>query len=226
MKRVGIIGGMGPLATIDLYAKIVEFTNAKCDQENIPLLIDNFPQIEDRTAFILGRGKDPLPKLIESAKRLKNGGCEAIAMACNTAHFFASEIEKNAEVKILHIAKIAVCAILKNFPNAKNIAVIGTDGTKKAGIYDSELLSAGLNSVQISPVIQAKIMSCIYDGVKAGKILDFVPVFEEILNEIKADIYIAACTEIPLFLPLIKSEKNFIDPTLELAKAIVEFSKN
>lgn len=81
-------------------------------------------------------------------------------------------------------------------------------------------------TADISQISMKKLMSCIYDGVKAGKIEDFVPKFKEILNEIDADIYIAACTEIPLFLPYIGDDKIIIDATNELAKEIIRFAKS
>lgn len=226
MKRVGIIGGMGPLASADLYLKIIDATAAKSDQENIPLVIDSYPQIEDRTAFILGKGENPLPRLIESANRLKNANCAAFAMGCNTAHFFADDIVAAVDLPIIHIAEVTVKSILQNHKEAHKIAVLATIGTKKARIYDEPLKSAGLISVELGEQIQNTLMDCIYKGVKAGKINEYVGVFEDLLSRIDADIFIAGCTEIPLFLPLIKSDKIFVDPTLELAKAIVEFSRS
>lgn len=226
MKRVGIIGGMGPLASADLYMKIIEETAASSDQENIPLVIDSYPQIEDRTAFILGKGENPLPRLSESAVRLKNAGCKAFAMACNTAHFFADDVEAAAEIPLIHIAEVTVKAIRKNYPNAHKIAVLATIGTKKAKIYDDPLKEAGLISVELGEENQAALMDCIYKGVKAGKTAEYVGAFENLLGKIDADIYVVACTELPLFLPLIKSDKIFVDPTRELAKAIVEFSRS
>ena len=226
MKRVGIIGGMGPLATADLYMKIISQTPAKCDQEHIPLLIDSYPQIEDRTAFILGKGENPLPRLVESANRLKNAGCEAVCMPCNTAHFFAEDVKKQTGVKILHIAEITVEAILRDFSDAKNIAILATDGTIKAKIYENPLKNANLNPILPNLKMQNLLMDCIYKGVKAGKTAEFLSKFEEILQNTQADAYIAGCTEIPIFLPLIKSNKVFIDPTLELAKAVVKFAKS
>ncbi|MBE2984699.1 aspartate/glutamate racemase family protein [Campylobacter sp. RM9344] len=223
MKQLGIIGGMGPLATADLYKKIIDLTPATCDQEHLHIVIDSFAQIEDRTKFIMGEGVSPLAKLVQSAKRLKEAGCEAMLMACNTAHFFAPDVEKEAGVKILHIAKVAVDAIKKRYPNAKDIAVIATSGTKKAGVYDNILKEYGLNSVGFSKEQQDGLMDCIYKGVKAGKTQEFVPKFNQIISEIKADVYIAACTEIPMFLPYLDGDYKFIDATLELAKVGVEF---
>ncbi len=226
MKRVGIVGGMGPAATIDLYEKIVALTNAQIDQENIPLLIDNFPQIPDRTTFILGGKDDPYPFLKESALRLKNGGCEAICLACNTAHFFAQKLEDECDVEIIHIAKNAITAIKSNFPSAKNIAVIGTTGTKKAKIYENELVALDYNVVDIDETQMGVIMDCIYKGAKSGHLQEYVPIFNELIDGIDADIYIAACTEIPLFLPYCDKKERFLDATLELAKSIVAFSKD
>lgn len=119
MKLVGIIGGMGPLATIDLYKKVVFLTNAKSDQENIPLIIDNNTLIPDRTAYILGAKEDPFAELLKSAKRLKQSGCDAFCMACNTAHFFADRLVEQSGLPILHITKITVNAIKKEYKNVK-----------------------------------------------------------------------------------------------------------
>lgn len=227
MKRVGIIGGMGPLATIDLYEKIVKLTNAKCDQENIPLLIDNNTLLPDRPTYILDHSKpNPLPGLVESANRLKSGGCKAICMACNTAHYFVDDIVKQTGVNFLNMPKITVESILKDYKFAKNICVLATNVTIKTGIYDKELEKNGLNSVKLSHEIQDKLMSCIYDGVKAGQINEYVKLFEDVVNSLDADLFLAACTELPIFLPLIKTNKVFLDPTLELAKEIIRFSRS
>lgn len=226
MKCVGIIGGMGAKASVDLYDKITQLTPATRDQDHIHLIIDSYAQIEDRTSFILNQGQDPLPKLLLSANRLKNCGCDAIAIACNTAHFFADELEKQTGLKILHIAKIAISALINTNPEAKDIAVIATTGTQKGQIYEKVLAMYGLNSVQITDAQQEAIMSCIYKGVKAGKTEEFAPLFSQVLREIKADVFVAACTEIPLLLPHIKQDFKFIDATLELAKQIVKFAKS
>lgn len=224
MKRVGILGGMGPLATIDLYAKIVELTDAKKDQDNIPIIIDNYPQIPDRTAYILHGGEDPFPFMKEAALRLKNAGCEAVCVACNTAHYFADRLIKDTGINLLHIASIAVDAIKKEYPNAKKIAVIATTGTTKAKIYENKLVENGFECVQIPENLLENIMDCIYKGAKANKLKEYVELFNDTIDQIQADVYIAACTEIPLFLPYAKKKDKFVDSTLELAKAAVKFS--
>ncbi|ASM37441.1 aspartate/glutamate racemase family protein [Campylobacter sputorum] len=224
MKRIGIIGGMGPLATIDIYEKIVKLTNANKDQDNIPIVIDNYPQIPDRTAYILDNKENPYPYLKESALRLKQAGCEAICMACNTAHFFAKKLVDETGINLVHIAKNAVDSIKVEFPNAKKIAVIATTGTTKAKIYEDNLISAGYECVKISNENMQNIMDCIYKGVKANKTTEYVKLFNDTIDCIQADVYIAACTEIPLLLPYCKKKDLFVDATLELAKTIVKFS--
>lgn len=226
MKRVGIIGGMGALASADLYSKIVALTPAKCDQDHILLTIDNNSQIPDRTKFIFEGGNDPKPFLIDSAKRLKNSGCEAICMACNTAHYFADDIKKSVDIEILHMPKITVQSVIKNHPKAKNIAVIATTATRRTAIYDKFLKEFGLNSVEMTKEQEQAIMDCIYKGVKAGKTAEYLELFQKTIDEIEADIFIAACTEIPIFMPLIKDSSKFVDATNELAKAVIEFAKS
>ena len=101
MNKVGIIGGMGPMATVDLYSKIVSQTPAACDQEHIPVLIDVVPQIPDRTAYLLGNGQSPVPLMQESAIRLAEKGVSAICMPCNTAHAFVGSLREQISVPFL-----------------------------------------------------------------------------------------------------------------------------
>lgn len=226
MKTIGIIGGMGPAATIDLYTKITNLTNAKCDQDHIHVIIDSYPQIPDRTEYIINKKNNPLPFMVESANRLKNAGCKTIIIACNTAHYFAEEIEQKSNVKIIHIAKIATKALKERFPLAKNIAIIATNGTKTAKIYDNILEQMDLNSIKIEENIQNNIMSCIYNGVKANKVIEYSELFANSIHSIKADAFIAACTEIPILLQFLNKElKNkFIDATEELAKEAIKYA--
>lgn len=227
MKTVGIIGGMGPAASIDLYSKITSLTPAQKDQDHVHIIIDSFSAIPDRTGAILNGTKDPTPYLIKSALALKAAGADAIAMACNTAHYYADEIEKASSLKVLHIAKIAVNALLDKFKSAKNIAVIATTGTRRAGIYDNILFNKNLTSISLSANQENELMSCIYDGAKAGKIAEYAPRFKSVIDGINADAFIAGCTEVPLFLPYLSQDvrDKFIDSTNELAKEIIKFCK-
>ena len=227
MKTLGIIGGMGPAATIDLYSKIVAHTPATSDQNHIHVIIDSYPQIEDRTAFICGSGETPLPKLLESARRLEKAGAQGLVMPCNTAHYFADDISKAVNIPLLHIVDSAAAAVRKNHPKAKNIALFATFGTKRAGVYSNVLTKYAYNLIELPEHIEDNIMECIYSGVKAGKIEDYAPLFAKCVEEAEkmgADVIIAGCTEIPLLIPYVKSKIPIIDPTLELAKRAVNFA--
>ncbi|KGQ69823.1 aspartate racemase [Chelonobacter oris] len=224
MKRLGIMGGMGPLATLDLYQKIVAMTAAQKDQDHIPVIIDSYPQIEDRTAYILGHGNTPRPKMLESAVRLRNAGAQALLIACNTAHYFADDIEKYVNLPVIHIAKVSIEAIKQRYPDAQNIAVIATDGTQKSGIYSTLLKQDGFNCVELSEQQQKKVMACIYDGAKAGNVEGYQALFNHVIEQLDADIFIAACTEIPLFLPKLEKATLFLDATSELAAQGIKFA--
>lgn len=227
MKRLGIIGGMGPMATIDLYKKITELTPARRDQNHIHIIIDSYPQIEDRTAHIVKGEKSPLPRLLESAKRLEAAGAEALLMPCNTAHYFAPDIERKVKTPLIHIVRCTAEAIKNDYPNAKKIGLFATTGTKKAGVYDKILAEYGFETAQFPQALENDIMACIYDGVKAGKTEEYAPLFQKCADEassLGADVMIAGCTEIPLLLPYIKSGTPFADATLELARAAVKFA--
>ena len=111
MKTLGIIGGMGPQATIDLYQKITDHTAASRDQDHLHILIDSYPQIPDRTAHICGSGDDPLPYLVRSARRLEAAGAELLLMPCNAAHHYIRALRERTILPFLHIADCAIAAL-------------------------------------------------------------------------------------------------------------------
>ena len=104
-KTIGIIGGMGPMATSDLFGKLISFTDAKCDAEHAHIIIDNYPQIPDRTSAILKGTESPLPYLIESAHRLHEAGADFIIIPCITSHHFIQELEARTGFEFLNIVE-------------------------------------------------------------------------------------------------------------------------
>lgn len=229
MKTLGIIGGMGPAATIDLYKKIVEQTPAEKDQDHIHVIIDSYPQIEDRTSYILHGGKSPAPKLIESAKRLEAAGADALIMPCNTAHYFAKDIEKAVYIPLIHIVKCSAEAIKKKYPYVRKIGLIATTGTIKAGVYGDILKNYDLETITLNDELENNIMDCIYKGVKAGKTEEYSKLFQKCVDDIAslgAELLIAGCTEIPLLMPYVKTNLPVIDATYELASAAVKYALN
>lgn len=228
MKTIGIIGGMGPLATADMFSKIISNTDAKSDQEHIHIIIDNNTNIRDRTTYILHGIDNPLEEMIISARRLEVAGADALIIPCNTAHFFTDKIQEKIDIPIINMITITVDTISKRYPDKKNIIVLGTDGTIKSKLYDNTLISAGYHSVELSETLQRDVMASIYDGVKAGKLEEYLPTFQNVIDSLKSldvDVIIAACTEIPILIPHIKTDIPIVDPTLELALAAIKFAK-
>ena len=172
-------------------------------------------------------GKNPKDKLIESAKRLENAGADALIMPCNTAHFFAKDIEKEVSIPLIHIVKSTAEAIKNKYPKANKIGLIATTGTLKSGVYANILKDYGYHIIELDERLENDIMDCIYKGVKAGKTEEYVPLFQKCVDKITdmgADVLIAGCTEIPILVPHIKSKIPVVDATLELALAAVAFS--
>lgn len=222
-KTLGIMGGMGPLATVDLMNKIIRLTPAQRDQDHIHMIVDNYPQIPDRTEAIMGKGTNPLSFMIESAKRVEAAGADFIAIACNTAHYYLDDIQNSVNIPIMNMPKETVRFIDK--AGFKTIALLATDGTISTNLYQESLRERGFTVVEPNAVTQEIIMEGIY-SVKSGDLTKGKQLFLHASNTViehGAEAIIAACTEIPLVLTEIDGIK-LIDPTQILAKKIVEIS--
>lgn len=226
-KTIGIIGGMGPMATYDLGMKILGKTEASCDQENIPLLIDCNTRIPDRTAAILSGGEDPVPEMLKSAWRLEAGGADFLVMACNTAHYFYEKICEETGIPVLNMPLETADLLRRN--GIKKAGVLATDGTCQADIYGTVLEEMGIEPVYPSEEMQKVVMSLIYDHVKAGK-MDFSDLdIEGLIAEMQqkgAEILILGCTELPLAFSKLGPAAGLptIDPTDVIAEVAVRFA--
>ena len=131
MKIIGIIGGMGPLATVHLFERIVLRTKAEKDQDHIRILIDNNTKIPDRTLAILGNEESPVNELVNSAKMLENSGADFLIMPCNTAHYFIEEIKKNISIPFINMPEEAVKHTYDKYGKDAVVGIMATDGTIK-----------------------------------------------------------------------------------------------
>jgi aspartate racemase len=116
-KIAGIIGGMGPLSTIELLEKIFNYTPAEREQNHLRVLVDNHPQIPDRTDFIIGKGISPLPMMTESARLLQKWGADFLAIACNTAHYFYADIQKSVSIPLLNMLELVADEVYRLVPD-------------------------------------------------------------------------------------------------------------
>ncbi|NLL81731.1 MAG: amino acid racemase [Tissierellia bacterium] len=225
MKSIGIIGGMGPLATCDLFGKIINNTNARIDQDHIHVYIDNNTEIPDRTAAILYGGKSPVAQLVRSAIKLESMGADALIMPCNTAHYFYDEVIKYVNIPMIHMPKETAREIKAN--KYKKVAILATEGTLQSGIYQKAFDEEEINYLIPSESQQKPIMKIIYDGIKAGNygidIRDFYDVLDDMFDK-GAEAVVLACTELPLAFDKFEIDYPNIDPTEILAKAAIRFA--
>ncbi len=216
-KAIGVLGGMGPEATVDLMAKIIKSTPASRDQDHIPILVYSDPTTPDRTAYLLGRGENPLPFLIRGAKTLQDMGADIIVIGCNTAHYFYEDIVRAVSVKVLHIAREVKVYVEKR--GVHRVLVLATDGTRVARIYD-EVAPEVLYPDEIH---QRFVMDAIY-SLKAGRYDDARSAFLKVLDyaeRLDVDAVILGCTELPVIAGRVETGINLIDATLVLARAAV-----
>ena len=217
-KVIGIIGGMGPLATADLFQKITLHTAAKCDQEHPRVCIDSNTDIADRTEALLRGGKDPRPEMIKSAQRLESIGAELLIMPCNTAHNFYDDVAASVSIPVLHMI-----ALTRDALKAKGVQCAGllaTDGTVQTGIYQRTFADSGIELLVPNGAEQAAVMDIIYNGVKAGDMSHDVTAFRKTCENLiarGAQVLILGCTELPPAFDIYRLDYPNTDPTLELA---------
>ncbi|MBR0230696.1 MAG: amino acid racemase [Clostridia bacterium] len=166
MKKIGIIGGMGPLATVELFRLIVENTASKTDAGHIRLFIDNNPQIPDRTEAILHNGQSPVSAIIESGHNLEKIGADILLIPCNTTHFFYDELSNAFHAELINMVEETVKQISEN--GLKTVGFLGTIGTIKGRVYDKYCQKYGVDLIHVEEPQQEQVMDFIYKGVKAG----------------------------------------------------------
>ena len=229
MKVIGILGGMGPQATIDLYQKILDSTAASRDQEHIPTLIWSNPGIPDRNMAILQGGPDPSPALSAGARILEQGGADFIVVPCNTAHLFAEAIVAAVKIPLVNMVEETAMEAARLLPGGSRVSILATTATVSTGLYQKALEKHGLSFMLPGAEDQETIMATIFDaeGIKAGFVDDnnrnrALSVLRR-QEESGAAAFIAGCTELPLVLRQEDAE-YLLDPTLLLARAAVRLA--
>lgn len=224
-KTLGIIGGVGPLATMLLGEVIVRRTTAKTDQEHMHFIIDNDTRIPDRTAYILDHAKpNPLPFLVEDAKKLKHVGADVICIPCNTAHYFYDELSEQTDVPIIHM--IRETAGKAKSLHARKVGILGTTGTLSTNLYQDALRDIGLEPIVPNDQIQRLVMEIIYDYVKAGRSVTRA-VWQRVEDEMFAqgcDHIILGCTELSVVNRelLLEKDLRYVDALVVLADRTIE----
>lgn len=230
--KVGVVGGVGPAATVDFMRKVVQLTKASRDQDHIKMLIDQNPQIPDRTANLLADGEDPTIALLATGKRLEAGGADVIAIPCNTAHAFVERIEPQLDVPILNMLTEVMKHIQQSLPWVSRVGLLATSGTVASRVYHEAFAKSGITLLVPNEATQERVMASIYGGtgVKAGFTSghcteDLTAGIEHML-EMGAQAVILGCTELPLIelSAETKSSVPLVDPTNVLAAACVSLA--
>ncbi len=227
MKEItlGVLGGLGPLATVYFTDMVVKLTDAGCDQEHISMVILNHPSIPDRTDFILDNSKpDPLPVMIADAKRLEGAGSDFIVIPCNTAHYFYDRIQENINIPMLNIIEETVMCAKKTVPNLKTLGILATKGTLSAGSYQRACEKHGVNCLVPGEEDSRLLMNIIYGGVKAGNEVDF-GAFESLIDRMRSagcEAVVLGCTELSVIYWDNKIKRtDVIDSMQTLARASI-----
>ena len=213
---------MGPQATQDFYQRILDRTDASCDQEHLPTLIWSDTSMPDRTAAILGGDAEGCyRRLLDGARLLERGGCTALAIPCNTSHYFADRLQAQLHIPIIHMIRETVAAI--QAMGKKTVGILATDGTVQTGIYQKELTAAGLTPVTLPERLQKTVMSIIYDEIKKGE-TGSREKFGEVdawLRQAGCDCAILGCTELSVYRALHSLPPYYMDAMEVLAEQAI-----
>lgn len=224
-KVIGIIGGMGPEATADLYLKIIHNTPAAIDQQHMHVLIDGNTKIPDRTIAIMQGGEDPAPYIAAAGRNLFRAGADYLAISCNTAHYYYDAVQAAVPIPVLHMPKICLEYIQEKYPNVTCCGLLATSATIQTGLYQNLAEKAGLEMLHSVPEIQANQVMEGIRNVKAGRKEEGGELLKAAANaliERGAEVIIAGCTEIPLVLQNGSISVPVVDPTLIMALKIIE----
>ena len=235
--KLGIVGGVGPSATVDFMNKVIQNTAANKDQDHIKMVVEQNPQIPDRTANLVDNQTDPTIALFSTCKKLEAAGSDVIVIPCNTAHAFVKEIQKHLSILIVNMITTTAEYILKHFGKETKVGLLATTGTIQSRVYYDVLTEFGLKVIVPDEPNQNYVMESIYGrlGIKAGYTEgiceEHIQKGVNYLIKNNADVIILGCTEIPLLFPKTKELKSegknieLIDPTLVLAKKIVNLAE-
>lgn len=224
-RRLGVLGGMGPMATVDFLQKVVRNTEAHQDQDHIPMLVEFCTQAPDRASALLGRGASPLEALIQSAQALERSGAQALVMPCNTAHAWYEAIASAIGIPVIHIVDVSMREAHNLGGAHATIGLLATSGTLHSGIYPSR----GKTTTWINPTVQEQ-ETWVMRGIAAIKAqqLDegatLLRLAGRALVERGVNVILMGCTEIPLALSQQDFRVPLIDSSLALAKASIAWA--
>ncbi len=227
-KIVGILGGMGPEATVDLMQRIIRLTPALDDMDHIRCIVDNNPKVPSRIkAIIEGDGEDPGPCMADMGRRLESWGAHFLVIACNTAHYYYDAVQNAVKIPVINLIDLVSNHVKVNFPEHDKVGILASPAVAMTGLYTKRFKKLGIEDIWPDPDYQESLFNIIKE-IKKGNINsnvqnDYTKVCENLLHK-GAKIAIIACTELSVLgggLPI-----NTIDAAQVLAREIVQVAKN
>lgn len=227
-KVIGILGGMGPEAAVDIFYRIVKSTPARKDQEHLRILIDNNPKVPDRQEAILKGGPSSAPEIIKMARGLEQQGAELLLIACNTAHYYLSEVRASVQVPVLSIIEEALAAVCRQVPGIRAVGILMSAGLAQVGIYQEAFRKTGIEPLVPEGADMEEVMRIIY-RVKEGSYGDedlraLRAVMASLIHR-GAQAMVLGCTELPVLCKGHTFDVPVIDGNQELAEAAIREAK-
>jgi aspartate racemase len=227
-KIVGVLGGLGPGATVDFFGKLIQKTDARRDPDHLRILIDNNPKIPDRNKAIAGTGPSPVPELVRSARALERAGADFIVIPCVTVHVFHDALQARIRVPVLHIIDEIVAAIRRRKPAIRRLGLVATNSTIRVGLFQRAFARTRVELlIPRDEVLTNDIMKAVYaikatgPGEEARRLVRRVC---EGLIDRGAEAILAGCTEIPLVLQNGDLAVPIVDALTILAESTIRFA--
>ncbi|MCW4014310.1 MAG: amino acid racemase [Candidatus Bathyarchaeota archaeon] len=228
-KTIGILGGMGPEATADLFMRIIRATPVEKDQDHLHVIIDSNSKIPDRTPAILGTGEDPLPLLVETGQRLEKAGADLLIMPCNTAHYFHAKIQEQVGIPLLHMIRLSADYIAEKYPEVRKAGLLASDGTIASRLYHDSYAAKGIEIIIPDKSSQKDTMDAIYKYIKTGNLEKGEELLKRVSLELiqaGADTVLCGCTEVSIVLHDGDLSVPVVDPLQVLAEEAVKIASS
>ncbi|MFP7675498.1 aspartate/glutamate racemase family protein [Marivita sp. S0852] len=225
MRIVGVLGGMGPEATIYFMQRVVNAVPARDDADHVPLIVDNNTQVPSRIkAIIEGTGDDPAPVLVQMAQGLVGAGAQALVMPCNTAHYYAEHVERATDAPFLNMVTLSCAEAAQTAPGGK-VGLLGSPALRQVGVFEAALAAKGLAPVygQDDRRVLATIRAIKAQGPSEFAAHTLSDVAAQMVED-GADVICICCTEFSLLAREITAKVNMFDALDVLVNATVQFS--
>ncbi|NIR48677.1 amino acid racemase [candidate division KSB1 bacterium] len=225
-KTIGVLGGMGPEATVLFFRRLVELTPAERDQDHIPIIVYNNPQTPDRTEAVFGRGESPLLALIKGASILQKAGSDLICIPCNTAHVYFSELQAQIDTPIINLIEVVREAALRTSSRLRKVGILATKGTVRTGLYQKAFEEINIQSLAPEGQDLNELQAAIQHLKRQSKESHTVQRVGETLVEQGIQALILGCTELGLIASELELDVPILDSVEVLAQKAVRVALN